>query len=57
MDLSRKSECTHRDRTYSHGSEMCIEERCMICNDGRWESSVHVYPPETPAPLPGDGER
>ncbi|MCE5241775.1 MAG: hypothetical protein ABFD98_07450 [Syntrophobacteraceae bacterium] len=57
MDLSRRSECAYRGRTCSHESGMCLEGRYMICNDGCRENSVHAYPPERNAPLPGDGQR
>jgi hypothetical protein len=37
-DLESKS-CTFEGRTYSHGSEVCVADKCMRCDAGEWEYS------------------
>lgn len=46
MEKSERKSCTFEGEEYSHGSEVCKDGKCMICNDGQWEPSVHVFPVE-----------
>jgi len=47
MAKTERKNCTFEGREYSHGTELCIEGKCMICNDGRWEQVVtEIFPPE-----------
>ena len=37
MEQEKKKECTFEGKTYSHGEEVCVADKCMKCNDGEWE--------------------
>ena len=32
--------CNHEGLTYSHGTGLCVEKGCMVCNDGKWEEDT-----------------
>jgi hypothetical protein len=40
-------ECVFRDVRISHGSEVCLVEKCMICNYGVWEDNIDYFPPSS----------
>jgi hypothetical protein len=31
-----QTDCIYDDKRYSNGSELCIDDRCMRCEDGEW---------------------
>jgi hypothetical protein len=33
---SKKKECMHGKTAYSHEAKLCLLNKCMICNDGKW---------------------
>lgn len=45
MDSQRKG-CELDGKKHSHGSEVCDDDQCVVCNDSRWEREVFIYPPE-----------
>ncbi len=36
-DEGARKSCTYNNRTYKHGALLCLMEKCMTCNDGKWE--------------------
>jgi hypothetical protein len=32
--------CKHEEKRYAAGSELCLEEKCMICQDGEWKDKI-----------------
>lgn len=46
MEVSEQQSCTFQGRTYSHDAEVCGDEKCMICDDGRWEDASDLFPPK-----------
>jgi hypothetical protein len=46
MESSEQNSCSFHGRNYSHDSEVCTDEECMICNDGKWENSSDLFPPK-----------
>lgn len=47
--------CKYKDQLQSHGSEICIAGKCMICNNGKWEDRVEMFPP-TKSGIPTEHE-
>jgi hypothetical protein len=45
MEPSDKKSCTHKDLTHAHGAQVCEEDKCMICNEGKWEDAMEMFPP------------
>lgn len=31
--------CEFKNKTYAHGEQVCIADKCMICTDGAWQYS------------------
>ena len=36
METFERKECVRETRTYNHGSDVCHDEQCELCIDGRW---------------------
>ena len=34
-----KNDCLFEDKQYPSGSELCVENGCMQCDDGQWKTS------------------
>jgi hypothetical protein len=32
--------CKHEEKQYAAGSELCVEDKCMICKDGEWKDKI-----------------
>lgn len=41
-----KNTCSYKGHTYEHDSEVCGDEKCMICNNGKWEETTALFPPK-----------
>lgn len=39
--VADREECVYEGKSFSHGSEVCSEDLCKLCNDGTFE-----VPPE-----------
>ena len=46
MELFEKQSCSFQGRSYSDDSEVCDNEKCMICDDGNWVQSTDLFPPK-----------
>ena len=46
MEPIKKNTCSFKGETYNHDAEVCGEEKCMICNDGKWEEFSDLFPPK-----------
>jgi hypothetical protein len=46
MEGSQYNTCSFMDRTYSHDAEVCGDDKCMICNNGKWEDAIELFPPK-----------
>ncbi len=33
--MTGKQDCVYKDKTYAHGTELCLGDGCMVCNDGQ----------------------
>ena len=44
METSGLQECSLASYVLAHGSELCMEGKCIICSDGDWEDKMDVYP-------------
>ncbi len=38
MDKYEKKSCDFAEESYLHGSQLCLGDMCMRCNDGQWEN-------------------
>ena len=36
MQTAQKEKCTFEGQTYEHGSELCDDEECLVCLNGKW---------------------
>jgi hypothetical protein len=43
MERSQERNCSYRGDIYDNDSQVCRDERCIICNDGEWKSVT--FPP------------
>jgi hypothetical protein len=32
-----REDCVYEGKSFSHGSEICSQDLCMLCNDGTFE--------------------
>ena len=46
MEPIKKNTCSFKGETYNHDAEVCGEQKCMICNDGKWEEFSDLFPPK-----------
>jgi hypothetical protein len=46
MEPIKKNTCSFKGETYNHDAEVCGEEKCMICKDGKWEEFTGLFPPK-----------
>lgn len=36
--FAEEQSCTHAGTTYAHDTRLCIDGKCMRCNNGSWEN-------------------
>lgn len=46
---SFRKDCSHGEITYTHGAELCMLDKCLICKDGEWLEKK-IYGPYAPVP-------
>ena len=39
--------CKHEGQWYAAGRELCIDNMCMVCRDGKWKDSSSGFYPGT----------
>ena len=52
MEETEKS-CTYKNETYTEGMEVCLDDRCIVCKDGKWEDQAAGKLPASEAGVPG----
>jgi hypothetical protein len=35
-----KKQCSFEDQTFTHGTELCLGDICMTCEDGEWDEEA-----------------
>lgn len=43
MEGSMKADCSIEGRKFVHGERHCLSDRCMVCDDGRWEDKTEIF--------------
>jgi hypothetical protein len=42
MEHLEKKNCSFEDMIFSHGLRRCEEEKCLVCNDGKWVDPLEL---------------
>lgn len=38
-----KESCTFKEKSFSHGSIVCDDSKCMECDDGEWKVRLETH--------------
>lgn len=37
MEAQQQKVCIYKDESYAESTEVCLDDRCIVCKDGQWE--------------------